>query len=67
MTQRELVALELLIDKYGMQDFLYALSRICREKSEHISTYADSEELSKAWEGMSSYLHKSAGSPRIFN
>jgi len=49
MAQHDCTATEQVIDKIGLRAFLEGVERICREKSEHISTNWQDEALARLW------------------
>jgi hypothetical protein len=49
LTEQELVSLEALIDRRGIEDVLIAVSEICDAKSEHISTNWQDATLALRW------------------
>jgi len=50
--------MEQLVDSLGMIDFLEILEGICYEKSDHIRTNWQDEELAKCWERNAKTLSK---------
>lgn len=48
--QSDLDHIESLIDKHGLPDVMLALSHICEEKAEHVTTNWRNTTLAKAWD-----------------
>lgn len=54
----DFVVLELLVDRVGLRNVLYALALISRHKAEHIRTNWNDEALANLWEHDAEILDK---------
>lgn len=59
--------LEDILDRTSLQDILSALSAICADKAEHVSSNWQDEALAKAWQRAAEYLNNASGARAVQN
>ena len=55
-----MVALELLVDKVGVRNVLWALERICAGKAVHVAEAWQDSRTAKVWDRCATMMHKTA-------
>ena len=49
MNPQDFIGLEAMVDSYGLEGVLFALSDICSEKADHVQTNWQDNALAKQW------------------